>query len=399
MKRPRRWAASVALTAALLLAGDACAHERSASYSTWLVDADGADVSLRIEGRDLTRPVEAAIGPSAVDKAVVAALSASRGGRSCGAQAAAVRHVEPGGRVLLRWRVTCPERGAFALASQLPALLAAPHLAFTKIEIPDVGAFEVVLHADGARWQQPERGQSRRGPVFAETFRLGLGHIAAGIDHLFFVFGLVVAAATLGEVLVVVTAFTAAHALTLAAAALGWLSPAAPSVEALIAASIALLAVENLTLRAGAVRSPSYAAVLAMLPALVASAGGVGRVPLGPVAGIALFAACYLALAAGRPDARRLRWLVAFAFGLLHGLGFAGALVEAGFAKATLAATLVAFHAGIEAGQLLFVASVWPLLGLARRRGERGYRRFVLEPASVVLLAAAVAWYAAAAFG
>ena len=394
----RRASLLVAVVLALM-AGPAVAHDRSASYSTWSVDERGADVGLRIDGRDLTRPREAASGADAADLAVVDSLAASRGGRACRRSGPPVRTPDGAGRFLLRWRVDCDGEGAFAIESGLPATMATPHLAFTKIRIPGAGEFEVVLHADRTRWEQPAARSASVAATVVEFFRLGLTHIAGGTDHLFFLFGLVVAADTLAEVAVVVTAFTLAHALTLAAATLGLLSPAAPAVEALIAVSIALLAVENLTLRRGGPRPAPLAALFVLAPALAAAAFGAGRVSLLPLSGTALFAASYLALASRHPLERRLRWLVAFAFGLLHGFGFAGALVEAGFAGSTVAVTLLAFHAGVETGQLLFVAALWPLLGIVRRRGPAAYGPLVLEPASVVLLAAAVGWYAARTFG
>lgn len=375
------------------------AHDRSASYATWTVDDGGAQVELRIDGRDRTRLPEAAGGDAPADLAIVEALAASRGGRPCAASAPPLRTAEDGGRFLLRWRVDCEAAGAFAIESSLPARMATPHLAFTRIRIPGQEDVEVVLHPDRPRWEQPSTNSAPQSSPAIEFFALGLRHIAGGVDHLFFLFGLVVAAGSLGEVAVVVTAFTLAHGLTLAAATLGLLRPAAPAVEALIAVSIALLAVENLTLRCRSTRSPAAAALMVLAPALFAAAGGAGRVPFLPLAGTALFAASYLALAAAHPAERRLRWLVAFAFGLLHGFGFAGALVESGFAGATVAVALLSFHAGVEGGQLLFVAAVWPLLRLARGRGPAAYDRLVLEPASVVLLAAAVGWYATRSFG
>lgn len=386
---------AAAVLLALLLAPPAFAHERSASFSTWTVEEGGADVDLTMDGRDLTRPREAADGQRAADLAVAAAFVAGRGGVPCVAAGPPSHAPQAGGRVRLRWRVDCPNPGSFAIGSSLPQVLAVPHLAFVKVRIPGAGEFETVLHADQPRWEQ-----SSPPPAAADFFRLGLRHIAGGADHLVFLFGLVVAALSLGEVAVVVTAFTAAHALTLAAAALGLLRPLAPSVESLIAVSIGLLAVENLTLPGGAgAMAPPVAALVVLGPALAAAAAGAGRVALGPLTGTALFAACYLALSSRHPAERRLRWLVAFAFGLLHGLGFAGALVESGFAGGSVAAALLAFHAGVEVGQLLFVAGLWLLLGRARRRGGFTYRRSILEPGSVAMLAAAVCWYGLRAFG
>ena len=383
------------------------AHERSASYAEFRVDAAGAAVTLRIESRDLTRlPESAEAGPgrdSAVGDVIAAALIARRGQVACTPSTPVVRAATSGGRETLRWRVECPGDGSFGVESRLTQLLRAPHLCFVMVRTPANGDFEVVLHSERAQWQQPEAAEASGQRAFLESFRLGVEHIAGGADHLFFVFGLVVVAATLSEVAVVITAFTLAHMLTLATAALGLLRPAAASVEALIAVSIALVAVENLTLRAESRergrRHPSAAAALVLAPALLATAAQLGRVPAAPLAGTAVFALSYLAFADRRPTDRRVRWVVAFVFGLLHGFGFAGVLVEAGFSGAAVATTLVAFNAGVEIGQLLFVALLWPLLTLLRRRAGVEYTRLVVEPASVVLLAASVAWYAARAFG
>jgi hypothetical protein len=402
MRRCRAAALVAVAVAIVFTAGAARAHERSTSYATWTVDDGGADVTLAVSSRDLTRVPEAGTSLAAAAKAVAAALPATRGGRPCASAAPPRLEDQGSGRTLLRWRVDCPAPGAFAIESRLPSTLGVPHLCFTRVAIAGTPGFEAVLHADRPAWAQPASGEEPLAAALRDSFLLGLHHIAGGVDHLCFVFGLVVVAATLGEVAALITAFTAAHTLTLVAAALGLVRPAAPAIEALIALSIALVAIENLLLRseggAGVARGAWMRGAAMLLPAVAAAALHAGRVPFLPVAGTALFATCYLALAGARPGRRRLRWLVAFAFGLLHGFGFAGALVTSGFSGATAAATLVAFNAGVEAGQLLFVAALWPLLRFVRRATGDGYPRIVVEPASTALLAAATAWYLVRAF-
>jgi hypothetical protein len=389
----------------LLLAASATAvlaHERSASHSVWQVDDDGASVTLRLEGRELTRLPEAsrAGGDLALLTIVADALTASRGGEPCIRTDEPMEGAAAKGYRMIRWRLECPAGGVFQIESRLPQVMRAAHLAFVRGALPDGTPFEAVLHADGPTWTSGREGDAALGPTLADSLRLGIEHIATGIDHLFFVFGLVVVAATMADVAIVITAFTLAHSVTLALTTLGWLRPAAASVEALIAVSIALIAVENLTLRAGrSLLHPALAAALLFLPALAMASAGLGRVPLWVLVGTGLFAASYLTLAARRPAQTRVRWLVAFAFGLLHGFGFAGALVESGFSTAGLAPTRVGFNAGVELGQLLFVAAVWPLLVWVRRRGEDFSHRFVVEPVSALLLAAAIGWYATRTFG
>lgn len=144
---------------------------------------------------------------------------------------------------------------------------------------------------------------------------LGIEHILAGTDHVLFVIGLFLLVGATRALVATVTAFTVAHSLTLAAAVLGIVTVPSAPVEAMIAASIVLLAREL-------VRDPAEPPTLA----------------------------------------RRFPWLVAFVFGLLHGLGFAGALAETGVPADQIPLALLAFNLGVEIGQLGIVGA---LVGLA----------------------------------
>jgi hydrogenase/urease accessory protein HupE len=142
-------------------------------------------------------------------------------------------------------------------------------------------------------------------------FLLGVDHILSGLDHLLFVFALILLIPSPWMLAKTITAFTVAHSITLAAASLGYVSLPQRPVEAVIALSIAFVARE---------------------------------------------------LIRQRPGERRLSeaypWVVAFAFGLLHGFGFAGALKETGLPQSDVPVALLTFNLGVEAGQLLFVAVV-----------------------------------------
>ncbi|MBU3030178.1 HupE/UreJ family protein [Paracoccus sp. XHP0099] len=160
---------------------------------------------------------------------------------------------------------------------------------------------------------------------------LGVSHILQGIDHLLFVFALLLLVRDRARLFWAITAFTLAHSLTLAAAALGWLSVAPPPVEAVIALSIVFLAYE-----------------LALPPRR--------RDPL----------------------AERWPWLVSFAFGLIHGLGFAGALREIGLPEGDIPLALFAFNLGVELGQILFIGLV-VLVAMALTRLYPGIRRLARQ--------------------
>jgi hypothetical protein len=165
------------------------------------------------------------------------------------------------------------------------------------------------LRADGPQFVVPRAPSALM--VARSYLGLGLEHIATGLDHLLFVFALILLAPSLRVVLGTVTAFTLAHSATLALSALGFWNAPAPPLEALIALSI-VFAARELWQRRGA----------------------------------------------ERPYRTGRLWLVAFGFGLLHGLGFAGALGEIGLPAGDTPLALLSFNAGVELGQLAFVAVV-----------------------------------------
>jgi hydrogenase/urease accessory protein HupE len=141
--------------------------------------------------------------------------------------------------------------------------------------------------------------------------KLGIEHILLGLDHLLFVLALILITRGTWMLVKTVTAFTIAHSVTLALATLGYVNVPSAPVEAVIALSIVFVAVEIIHLRQG-----------------------------------------HESLTARAP------WIVAFAFGLLHGLGFAGALSEVGLPPDHVPVALLFFNLGVEIGQLFFVACV-----------------------------------------
>jgi hydrogenase/urease accessory protein HupE len=152
--------------------------------------------------------------------------------------------------------------------------------------------------------------------------RLGVTHILTGFDHLSFVLGLLLLVGVGWRIVKAATAFTLAHSTTLTAAALGLVHVPAAVVECLVALSIVFVAAELLP-RPGRERSLT----------------------------------------------RRYPWLIAFVFGLLHGLAFAGALAEVGLPADAIPASLFLFNLGVEIGQLLFIAAaVGAILALRRAR-------------------------------
>jgi hydrogenase/urease accessory protein HupE len=150
--------------------------------------------------------------------------------------------------------------------------------------------------------------------------RLGVEHILLGFDHLLFVLALLILVGPNRRLVGTVTAFTVAHSLTLAAATLGLVHVPVGPVEATIALSIAFVAAEIVHARRG-----------------------------------------IISLTERKP------WIVAFSFGLLHGLGFAGALAQVGLPQQAIPLALLFFNVGVEVGQLLFIATMLGIGAAVRR--------------------------------
>jgi hydrogenase/urease accessory protein HupE len=167
-------------------------------------------------------------------------------------------------------------------------------------------------------WFEPAATPSKL-HVAGAYLRLGIEHIWGGIDHLLFILGLVLLVKGTRHLIATVTAFTVAHSITLAGATLGFVHVPQQPVEAAIALSVVFVANEIVHARQGK-----------------------------------------------QGCAERWPWIVAFAFGLLHGFGFAGALNAVGLPQTAIPVALLFFNVGVEIGQLLFIAAVLSIMALGR---------------------------------
>ena len=360
----RRLAAG-ALLLGLLIPAFALAHQKSASYSKWTLVEDGAIAEVRVRWLELTSlPIVRDGAASPADQSDV--LRYLQGNLIVEADAAACRTIPsstvwlPAERGWLRveWQVRCdsPPTG---LRSQLfTSLTNHVHLATVLGPVP----IDVVLSSTAPRAVFDWTGEAAGAGGIGSYLRLGVEHILTGWDHLAFLFLLVVVARRIRDVAVLVTGFTVGHSVTLAAAALGVVVPHARTVEATIAASILLVALENV----GMERLRSGALVILGAVALFMASAAFGELPA--FWGIALFTACYFGLLRTLRGVGRLRWVIACLFGFVHGLGFSGVLLEQELPRAQLVQALFGFNVGVELGQLALVACIWPLLQWARSR-------------------------------
>jgi hypothetical protein len=387
--------ASIALAAVALLATGlpASAHTRSMSYSTWRLDPDGARIELRIKLLELTRQPPGHPWESTLPDE----LRLWAGGAPCAAEPATRSAAAPEGWAIFRWRVRCEQSGLRSIESRLLEGVAASHTHFLRIDPSASDASDarirerVLMTGRDGPW--PLDTPAGEAPPSSLTSFVWLGalHIAGGWDHLAFVLALLLLAASLREVAGLVTGFTVGHSLTLGLAVLGVVRPDAVAVEALIGFSIALVAAENTWLLAR--RDHVIPRVIggALLVAAGLAALGDGTLSAVSWLGLALFTGCHFALLRRTDRPGGLRAAVAFAFGLVHGFGFAGILMELALPTDQLVSALFGFNVGVELGQLAVVAAVWPLLQLLARSHPRQHLR-VAELGSATIFALGIFW-------
>lgn len=226
-----------------------------------------------------------------------------------------------GGAFTERWSVVCPG-GLTGRTIAIDGLSTTLTDVLVRIDRVDGTAQVTRLSPTEPSWVVEAEPSALQ--VAGTYLTLGVEHIALGIDHLLFVLALLMLVEGRRRLVGTITAFTVAHSVTLAAATLGFVRVPQAPVEAIIALSIVFVAGEIVHARQG------------------------------------------------RPGLTRRRpWVVAFVFGLLHGLGFAGALTEIGLPVQAVPLALLFFNVGVELGQLLFVGACLIVFALARRTAVR----------------------------
>ncbi len=216
------------------------------------------------------------------------------------------------------WTIDCKPQGIIGQRVGVDGLGSAKTDALVRVALADGRVVQAV-----ARASEPVvvvQAPARPATIVVGYWELGVEHILSGRDHLLFVFGLLLLAGSFRRVIETVTAFTVGHSVTLSLAVLGVSRVPSGPVEVAIAITIFVLALE---LARGSEQRPTLL--------------------------------------------RRFPWAVSFAFGLLHGFGFAGALREAGLPSGDIPRALFSFNVGIECGQLAFIAAALGLHHALRR--------------------------------
>lgn len=406
----RRAGALFVVCLALLFAARAAwAHARSTSWSTWTARGAEIEVRVRLARLDLSAvpaftdyAAGAGVSGAADDQALATYLEehlrAETAAGPCEVDRAsyAVADARAAGEGFLSqsWRTRCKGDGRRRIVVDLLFEQVPSHVHFATLARDGLAVAERVLTREANTWDLDGDAGGGRPAGLGDFIALGVRHVASGPDHLVFLLALLVGAGSLRALAAVVTGFTLGHSATLALAVLGGVRPDGGAVEALVGASIAVVAVENVWIER---RDPWLARALAgaLVAAAVASpfCGVVAPVAL---AGVALFVACYLGLLARSDRPAQLRWIVAALFGTVHGFAFSGILAEMSLPRARLVSALFGFNVGVELGQLAAIALAWPLWRLIARSSARPR---ALELASALALAAGTFWFVDRAFG
>lgn len=238
-----------------------------------------------------------------------------------------------GDGVEVRAPLTCPAGESRTFTADYLDTLAPGHRAFLQGEGNPVAVLDVA--ARSASFSMTAAGTEQ---VAVRFLGLGMEHIWTGYDHLAFLCALLLAAASLRQMLLIVTGFTIAHSITLSLAATGIFTLPPAIVEPAIALTILLVGIENLW----------------------------------------------------KPTARR-RVVTTCTLGLIHGFGFAGLLAQLGLPRDALALALVCFNGGVEIGQAAVVAVVLPLLLWMRRRPW--WERRAVPVLSIAIACAGLYWF------
>jgi hypothetical protein len=401
-----RGCAGLALAFVLGLPAAAGAHQRSQSFSTWRVEGAEVRAVWSVLAFEATRLAPAGAAQGDLGGLLAAHLAARvevrRGGEPCAAEAPPRSLRARPGHLRVEARFRCRGEGPLVVSSSAFFDLAPSHVHFARVLAPGLPPREL-LFTDALRTQTllAAGGEKGGGAGFLRYVALGTEHILIGYDHLAFLLSLILLGGGVRELSLVVTGFTLGHSVTLSLAALGWVQVDGALVEALIGFSIALVAAENLAVRAKLHRfvARSAGAALAALAGLSFAGWPRGAPPATTLLGLALFSACYLTLAAGRGTSQRLRPAITLLFGLVHGFGFASVLAEIGLPRESLVAALLGFNLGVELGQLVALVAILAAGRLVARLAAAPRRALAADALSAALCALGLLWFVVRAYG
>ena len=387
------------VTVMITVASAALAHTRSESFSHWHLSETSVAGTVTIPVREVMALYDsgnATISPQILFKThlekstqVFSLSQACRRTSSTSLQAAS-------GFVSIELQYDCQNEAPDRLHYRALFAVAPAHVHYAKLHRDGLLLSEALI-TDAADSLQISDLDSDQSWSFAAFLKIGLEHIAGGADHIAFLLGLLLIAGSIGRSIVAVTGFTIGHSISLAAAVLGYVRAEGQLVEAFIGLTVALVAIEFF-IRGERISKSVALATLLFAWAIGAAAlmtGSIGLISSIAYMGIGVFSACYLLLSTAvsrASDQRGATFLLVtttVCFGLIHGFGFAGFLMETGLLGTSLFVPLLGFNLGVELGQLLIVALALVAASLLHRHMHRLLPQF----AAAGLCALGVFWF------
>ncbi|MEQ1753692.1 MAG: HupE/UreJ family protein [Micropepsaceae bacterium] len=381
-----------------LTAEQAIAHTRSQSFSNWNVHENVVSGTYQV---DAYRATQLSDEPQDLVKLVgehlKATVFAEQDRVRCKLDEPLALQA-PRGELRFELKVSCPKPFATAEARLVVGAffdVSISHVHYARVSYTGGRVDEVVL-TQGQPMVTIGAGARQSTHSMFSLLALGFTHVLSGADHVAFLLALIMLAGDFRRTIFAVTGFTVGHSITLALVALGILKPDTATVEALIGFTVAWAAGDAL---ARWRNMPSWLGLLGAvgivgLPMLDVFGGSVQLAWL-VLLGLALFAGTMSY--ARQLDAGRIAPVIASMFGLAHGAGFAGPLLELKIAPGDLIWTLLAFNVGVELGQLTVVALV-AILVLAAGRYRVVVPRMTLDVLASVLFAVGTFWFVSRAF-
>ena len=379
-------------------------HNRSQSFSDWVITNDRTEAVFTAKSREITRlqtltnqPLDTLFSDHLIDT-----VSVFQGDLPCSNSDSATSLPSALGYVRVSLDFDCdPSLSNISININSFFNAASSHVHYANVAF-DGQQSRQYLFTDKQRQHEISLlvTSSNRWFDSARQFvGLGVDHIFGGLDHIAFLAALILLLRRFKDLVWIITGFTLGHSVTLYFTVMGWVMPDVPVVEATIGFTIALVAAENIGTLTGYHRYIAYflASGLVVM-GLLNLIFGVGLTTLS-ILGLILLTFAYLPLSVTKTAVADLRPLITVGFGLIHGFGFASALIEIGLSDTQLWPALLGFNVGIELGQLFIVASLWLVMKQMSRLTPIINSRLATDLCSALLCGLGFYWFVGRSYG
>jgi hypothetical protein len=393
----------------MLTNGICVAHSRTETYSRLYINGNNIDLSYTMPLNQLIQKVPqmtsaAATFENRFANEVLENFEIRSGEAACPLSRSA-NTLRSQKSIGTSWQVTCPDPALVTLHNQAFFEYLPDQLHISRAKLSQTNIVEKLMVRGDQTWTLPNQAKdntSRIGSPFIRYLQIGIDHIVTGYDHLAFLLAIILVCGQLKLIVWSVTGFTIGHSLTLCLAVLGYASASPQIVEALIGWTIALVAAEIVAERY-AVNRYLILSVLVLALGLAAfhllAPASAHAINLLVIFGMLIFSLCYLGLSQYSDiDPVVVKPCLTLLFGLIHGFGFAGSLLQIGLPTERLAAALFGFNLGVEIGQLLLI-TLFLLLVLGLTRLTRiAHHWLLIDGTAAILCGVGIFWFVGRAY-